>query len=144
MYQSSAEPIILSYKRRRYDGGPEMELIAYLEAQHQQKTLSGYSELDELMADYDDMAPTAHHAAKHKSLWQQVGEVLCMGPLEIFVGLLGMITTGIAATTFKTLMNPALTAQSRAVYDDCWDTCKQGLAHTLKAPGLVWSLLRAG
>jgi hypothetical protein len=133
MHQSSTEPIILSYKRRRYDGGPEMELIAYLEAQQQQST-GGLGLIEELMEQQHEETP--------KTLWQQVCEVLFIGPLEIFVGILGMATTGIAATAFKAFMNPALNAQSRSVFADCWDTFKQGCVHTVKAPIRVTQVLK--
>jgi hypothetical protein len=134
MHQSSTEPIILSYKRRRYDGGPEVELIAYLEAQQQQ--LSGTTLLEDLMGEQDTEPLT------EKTLWQKVGEVLFIGPLEIFVGILGMITTGIAATAFKAFMNPALNAQSRAVFADCWATFKQGCVHSVKAPIRVFQVMK--
>ena len=135
MHQSSTEPIILSYKRRRYDGGPEVELIAYLEAQHQQQQLTGTTLLEDLLYETED-------APAEKTLWQKMGEVLFIGPLEIFVGVLGMLTTGIAATAFKAFMNPALNAQSRAVFADCWTTFKQGCVHTVKAPIRVFQVLK--
>jgi hypothetical protein len=138
MHQSSTEPIILNYKRRRYDGGPEMELIAYLEAQHKQLELTETGNMANLLEDIMDgqldNAP--------RSRWHQLGEVVCIGPLEITVGILGMLTTGLAAMVFKAFMNPALSEQSRSVFHDCWDTFKQGCKHTVYAPVNVVKVLR--
>jgi hypothetical protein len=142
MHQSSAEPIILNYKQRRYDGGPEMELIAYLESQHKQLEITEAGSMGTLLEDILDDEEAQLFAAP-MSRWRQMGEVLCIGPLELFVGILGMVTTGIAATVFSVFMNPTLSQQSRSVYTDCWETVKQGAVHMATAPLNLVRLVRS-
>lgn len=77
--------------------------------------------------------PLPPSARQKKSI--RVFEALIMGPMEICVGVVGMLTALLAIVTFSYTRNPALTQQSKTVFRDCFRTFFKGMLDTLTCPG---------
>lgn len=66
---------------------------------------------------------------------KRVFEALVMGPLEICVALVGMMTSVFAIVVFAMMDNPSMSNQSKLVFQECLKTMGHGLMHCLAAPG---------
>jgi len=154
--------IVLKFKKRRYDGGTEIELIQNIERQKAAQFADlKKKQAEELMhkieATSDQpgrlMTESVHGAAEPvvqpatpevpRSKARRVMEAFALGPLEMLVGSLGIVTAGFAILTFRYMNNKTLEAQSTAVLEDCWKAIGRGLAHALTAPGRALTELRA-
>lgn len=131
-YQHQTEKkaqVVLQYSKRRYDGGSEIELIKLIEARQAMKTAR---ELDK--------------QAKPKSIsrGKRVLEAILIGPMEIAIGMVGMMTTTLAIATFAHQQKSNLVEQSKAVFKECAYTLWKGLWHTLIAPARAVKLATVG
>jgi hypothetical protein len=144
-YQHQTEqqgPVVLQYTKRRYDGGTEIELIKYIEAKKSLKAIEDkvLAEMDlEQTMDHDDepmpmadvSAPEAVTEAHRKT---KILEALLLGPMELAVGMVGMLTTVLAIAAFRYQKKQPLVEQSKAVFKECWTTFLQGSIHVWTGP----------
>lgn len=65
---------------------------------------------------------------------QKLLEVWILGPMELCVGVVGMLTSLLAIFTFTRMQNEALVKQSKGVFKDCLKTFNKGLLDTVTAP----------
>jgi hypothetical protein len=119
------EPLVLQYQQRRYDGGSEIELIRYIEEKQALK-------LKETEVVIPQVVPQVSKKTK-------MMEVLLMGPMEIAVGTVGVLTTLIAVFAFTQQKNWPMVEQSRMVQKECVKTFWQGCVNTLCSP---WKALK--
>ena len=144
------QSIILKYSQRRYDGGLEIEQIRAIEHKQAVAQLNNIYSLDErrvqpLTATSPVLLPQAEtpvapvlplpleqtpRAKKSKRIF----EAYIMGPMELCVGVVGMLTSLLAIYTFSRTNNEALVAQSKTVFNDCLKTFNKGILDTLTAP----------
>lgn len=117
------EPIMLQYRKRMYDGGSEIELIQYLEAKRSLK-------LTEAQAQVKEMA---------KPRTKRILETLILGPMELAIGVVGVMTTVIAILAFRQQRNWPLVEQSKKVFKECLRTFGQGVVHSITGP---WKAVR--
>ncbi len=132
--------MVLKFDKRRYDGGSEMELIQYIE--------SGQLASSVAMTAPSAPAPVSGASAatatvpakggsvskKPKARSKQVLEVLVLGPMELAVGSVGILTSGLAVVTFAKMNNPEMEAQSKVVLRECVKTLIKGVIDTVFAP----------
>jgi hypothetical protein len=71
-----------------------------------------------------------------------VMETILMGPLEVTVGIVGMLTAGLAVATFRQAGNTEMTAQSQQVMRDCYKTFLKGLWDCFTTPVRVFRAKR--
>ncbi|MBY0404320.1 MAG: hypothetical protein K2X66_10515 [Cyanobacteria bacterium] len=119
------EPLVLQYQQRRYDGGSEIELIRYIEEKQALK-----------LQETDVIVPQVVLQVSKKT---KMMEVLLMGPMEIAVGTVGVLTTLIAVFAFTQQKNWPMVEQSRMVQKECVKTFWQGCVNTLSSP---WKALK--
>jgi hypothetical protein len=112
------KPLILHYEKRRYDGGVEIELIKYLEAERTVKLQEVQQKLK-------------HDSSRSRRAW----EALLIGPIELCVGAVGMMTTLFAIFAFTQLKNKDMVKQSKTVLKECLHTFIHGIAHSVLGPG---------
>ena len=159
----SPECLILQYEKRRFDGGPEIELIRQIEERQMIAELQAHLVASSGMA---AEAPTqtapvqrnvpvrvkTHHfqplkpssaetanpepsvSAKPQGLKRRLIEAVLIGPMEILVGFLGLLTTAMALITFSQTKNAAMVAESHKVMAECFHTLVQGLIHVVMTP----------
>lgn len=113
------QPIVLQYTNRRYDGGSEIELIKYIES----KRTVNLNEAEVVQA------PKVKQSRSKRIL-----ESLILGPMEVAIGVVGMMTTVLAIVTFKHQQKLELVQQSKAVFKECWKTFWQGALHLVTGP----------
>lgn len=160
--QTKKSTIVLKFKKRRYDGGTEIELIQNIERQKaaqfadmKKKQAEELMHKIEATADQPGVIAQAPVASASepviaplepevpRSKGRRVMEAFALGPLEMLVGSLGIVTAGFAILTFRYMNNKTLEQQSTAVLEDCWKAIGRGLAHALTAPGRALGELRA-
>jgi hypothetical protein len=117
------QPVVLQYKKRRYDGGSEIELIKYLEA----KRSLNIAEAKPVEAPQPQVQVPQKRSKK-------IVEALILGPMELAIGVVGMMTTTLAIVTFKQQQKPELAKQSQVVFKECWQTFVQGIVHSAVGP----------
>jgi hypothetical protein len=140
--------IILKYAKRRYDGGPEIEtirsierqqVVSYLNKLHKENRAQEAAKIETQAA---EPAPTVEpqvetpvsgqpSASTRKS---RVLHALVVGPVQVCIGLVGLMTAGLALFTFKRVNNEPMLKQSKTLLNDCWGTFRKGLADTLTTP----------
>lgn len=134
--------LTLRFDRRRYDGGTEMELIAFIERQQRQAGLPilGDARMSppspEKAVGPKVSRPTAAPRAQtpRAGRRQRVIEALIGGPVAIVVGAVGILTSLIAVGVFSQGGHTLFAAQSRDVLRECTSTLFKGLADTALAP----------
>lgn len=91
-------------------------------------------ELNELNPVNELTAPPLPEETRHQKRLKRVQEALLMGPLELCVGMVGMLTALLALLTFSRMKNEKLVGQSKAIFKDCLKTFNKGLLDTVAAP----------
>lgn len=141
--EAQQKTIILHYDKRRYDGGSEIEVIEHLEAaRHVSLQEAGRKALTESLAEQGENIQNDVNSAESVLQKQEnkpcrskrVMELLVMGPFEISVGFVGVLTTGLAIYTFNQVRNQQMVDHSKDVFRDCVKTLGQGLLHSLAGP----------
>ncbi len=142
--------IVLKYAKRRFDGGQEAELIRAIERQNATEQLNriyGNSN-DVTPGTTGEATPLSTHAASqlenqpgaapHASkLW----EVVILGPLQVAIGAVGMLTAALAIVTFRRAQNEVMLQQSQLIFGDCLKTFRKGLLDALTTPVRVVKVL---
>jgi hypothetical protein len=147
----SADCLILQYDKRRYDGGPEIELIKQIEERQLLADLQAKM-LTQLINDNKQVSPVEIASAVQPveapqavatnvkpNRQRRVLEALLIGPMEIFVGILGIFTTLLALATFSRSNNVPMQHESKVVLGECVQTLGQGIGHLLTSPVRVLS-----
>lgn len=147
--------LILKYAKRRFDGGPEVDLIRSIERQNQTDQMSrmyngtgvSHPELAPIQAAGSvpmnpataapQMDPNANPVQ-----FSPVAEAVLMGPLQVSVGAVGMMTAALAIFTFRQAKNEVMLQQSKQVFSDCFKTFQKGLWDTLCTPVRVFKASR--
>ncbi len=140
--------LVLKYGKRRYDGGSEIELIRTIERrqaaaklnqlQHQhmlevQAHIEPNRQADLSPGVVEGPAPVAQPVIPANSS-DKVWQAWILGPMELSVGVVGMMTALLAIFTFRRLNNQALVKQSHGVFNDCLKTFGKGLLDTFTTP----------
>jgi hypothetical protein len=136
--------VTLKVDRPRFDGGIEIDLNKYFEAKRRATAIlphavSAAPEAAEAILDHGLSAPNAPVDEAEEqapiSNYSRIMHILLQGPLEIVVGLAGVLTTILALMTFSACRNQVLVAQSKVLFQDCGRMFVQGWANTLLGPG---------
>lgn len=141
--------LVLKYAKRRFDGGNEADLINVIERQQdieQLNKLYRHSGSAESM-NFNFSAPltlTQEPAAVPQPVVEQskpstvrhskLGEIALRGPLQICIGLVGILTAGLAIVTFSRHKNDAMLEQSRVVLGECVKSLRKGCWDTVATP----------
>ena len=140
-HQQSGKKVVLKFAKRRYDGGTEIALINAIEKKRES------AEFAQIQAKYMSTRPEggapqpqpqpapAADQPKPSDRKTRVFQALVMGPLEICVGTVGMLTSLLAIVTFGYTKNPSLSQQSKTVFRDCVRTFFKGWLDTVTGPG---------
>jgi hypothetical protein len=143
--------LVLKYAKRRFDGGNEAELIRAIETANMNKLYNpqgsamnpisqGFTAPLNLTPHPAAVAPTAAQPAK-ATRQSRMLEALLRGPLQVCIGVVGMLTASLAIVTFKRANNQHLLQQSWVVFHDCRKTLVKGFTDCLTTPARV---LQAG
>lgn len=146
--QSGSKKIVLKFPKRRYDGGTEIALIQAIERKREA------AQFADIQARYLKEAQARHPNLKRQPAPEsaktgrvnpknapkpdrknRVLQAIIMGPLEICVGLAGILTVGLAVFAFHQFKNPAMLTQSKTVFRDCVKTLGKGCKDTMLMPG---------
>lgn len=136
--------MVLKYNKRRFDGGTEIEMIrtierrnaiAQLERLSAQTATSNPITEQPIISEQPVLQPPAPHEepapVPRKS---RVLEATILGPMELSVGIVGIMTATLAIYTFHRLNNQPLLKQSQGVLRDCVKTFNKGIVDTLTTP----------
>lgn len=129
--------MVLKFDKRRYDGGSEVELIQYIESGQLDSNMTNPVSpafVQAGMAASAGSKPNASVSTKKKTRSKQVIEALALGPMELAVGSVGILTSGLAVVTFSKMNNPEMAAQSKVVLRECVKTLIKGAIDTAFAP----------
>lgn len=143
--RKQTSPLVLKYGKRRFDGGTEVELIRTIERQKTMLELRRLQEqhLEEVKTDLAkpsaqaNLTPPAAEPAKEPAPVARKNRVLeawILGPMELCVGAVGLLTATLAVITFRQLNNEPLLKQSQGVFNDCLGTFRKGIIDTLTTP----------
>lgn len=66
--------------------------------------------------------------------WKYAVDALLVGPLQVAVGFVGILTSILAMATFKKNQDEAMAAQSKQVFKDCSHTLLLGVLYTVLSP----------
>lgn len=144
--------MILKYAKRRFDGGQEVDLIRAIERQNHTDQLSRMygqpegaatvnSGVTVPLAPADAVQLENMPAAGPKP--SRVWEAVIMGPLQIAIGAVGMLTACLAIVTFRRAQNEVMLQQGKLIFKDCAQTFRKGLWDTLTTPVRVFKASRA-
>jgi hypothetical protein len=149
--------LILKYAKRCYDGGPEIDLIRNIERQNQTDQMNrmyhGANKAGVTRPEcahpqtagtvpFSQYNPAQVDGNVAQVQFSPVAEAVLMGPLQVAVGLVGMLTAGLAILTFSQAKNEGMVQQSKQVFSDCAKTFKKGLWDTLCTPVRVFKASR--
>lgn len=152
--------MVLKFEKRRYDGGSEIELIQYIENCNRYNAAQGNNQqvMSQPMNPQMMQEPMVHSVPQQQQVQgqgesrslagtvqqfganekasrsRQVLETLALGPMEIAVGSVGILTSGLAIVTFSQMNNPEMAEQSKAVLKECTSTLLKGFVDTLWSP----------
>ena len=133
--------LVLKYAKRRFDGGQEADLIRAIERQNQTEQLHKMYGTPQASMGLSMPVPPAHAVKLDNSELKPVSqansrfwETLMMGPLQVAIGCVGILTAGLAIFTFHRANNEEMLQQSKQVFSDCLKTLKKGLWDTLTTP----------
>lgn len=151
--------LVLECHTRRFDGGTEGELIRQIEErQRRQAILSGGSggrmtqpPASSRMTIRSQEAPSAEgitaipldnrlENGRPKRL-RAAFDCLIVGPLQIAVGIVGILTAVLALAAFIKNKDEALTAQSHHILKECVITLARGVLETALSPLKVLKVL---
>ncbi len=142
--------LVLKYAKRRFDGGNEAELIRAIETANMNKLYNpqgnAMSPISQGFTAPLNLTPhpaAVQTAAKPAQVTRQsrILEAVIRGPLQICIGVVGMLTASLAIVTFKRANNQQLVQQSWVVFHDCRKTLLKGFTDCLTTPARV---LQAG
>lgn len=145
MEQHQQKPaLVLKYAKRRFDGGSEIDLIRSIEVAQMNKLYSGpqtsvnpsFSEPLNLAA-APVAAPQPQPQAIQRTRQSRMLEAAMRGPLQICIGVVGMLTASLAVITFKQAKNKPMQEQSWALFHDCRKGLQKGLVDCLTTPTRV-------
>ncbi|MBK8189404.1 MAG: hypothetical protein IPK79_03045 [Vampirovibrionales bacterium] len=137
------EVLTLQFDRRRYDGGSEIELIAFIERQQAQAgrlmgepmaSLTRPTPQPRQSAEAERSQTVCKSPAHSRRTVVRLTEALIAGPVAVVVGLVGILTSILAIGIFANGGNAALAAQSRDVLRECALTLAKGVGDTFLAP----------
>ncbi len=174
------QSIVMTFKKRRYDGGTEIQLIQAIERKNQQQfaevkarqlrveleeqmntnhggttAMQGLQGIEGMPHGYrsvnrkaprteDTNEPTIKAAStdgnqlpSNSTKSRRIFHAMVMGPLEIIVGCVGVVTSILAMLTFVYFKNTTLLQQSKSVFNDCIHTLKKGCVDTMFSPARV-------
>jgi len=147
--------MILKYAKRRFDGGPEVDLIRSIERQNQTDQLGrmyngggvSHPEAGPMQAagtiPVNPAPQTAQMDAQANQVqFSPVAEAVLMGPLQISVGAVGMLTAALAVVTFHQAKNEVMVQQAKQVFSDCLQTFKKGVWDLFCTPVRVFKASR--
>jgi len=160
----------LYFKKRRFDGGSEVELIAQIEKQHMHHMALGRAmsqamsqELLYALPSKSGLNPAQQARLQARVLERQArrrdrreaavaaSKVPCTktqtkksilgifltGPLQLTVGVIGIVTLAIAKLASGPQSNPMIKAQCQKVWQDSKEALLQGIGTTLFSPFLA-------
>lgn len=147
--------LVLKYAKRRFDGGNEVDLIRAIERQQDVSQLNkvyqhgtnetvnpGFSAPMNLSLVTPVAVNKTEVAQKPVSNQnRKVWETVIKGPLQICIGLVGILTAGLAIWTFRRFNNQPMLEQSKVVFADCVKTLGKGLLDTAVSPVRVLKAL---
>lgn len=116
---ANQEARVLYTQRRRFDGGNEIDLDRYLETRETLRITT----TEELS-----------RAKKPATKKEKILVALIQGPMELSVGIVGILTTLLAYIAFTCSKNRSLLDQSQTVFTDCLQMLWKGLGHTVIGP----------
>jgi len=172
MEQKKQTALVLKYAKRRYDGGPEIDMIRSIERkqaiakmnqlyqqqlQHEPPLAMGGTPMsaperepwpmpmpepvpqaapEPCMA---GVASSCHNTARDAAekpgkARHPMSEAFLLGPLEICVGIVGMLTGLLAMMAFSRVRNQSMLTQSHLVFSECLKTFNKGLMDTMTTP----------
>lgn len=144
MEQRQQKPaLILKYAKRRFDGGSEIELIRSIEVAQMNKlfnnphgnTPNSFSAPLALAQNPMATQPQQPQPAPVKRTRKsRMLEAAIRGPLQLCIGVVGMLTAGLAIVTFRRADNEAMLKQSWQVFHDCRKTLQKGVLDCLNTP----------
>lgn len=138
--------LALRFEKRRFDGGNELELIQQIEAQqarqlaqaglvsNEQAALMVSRRPQQRVVQRIQPAGPAQASFQHRTKSAAAWEALIVGPLEIAVGAVGMLTSVIAMATFFNSKNAVLAQQSKQIMRDCSITFVRGFINSALMP----------
>lgn len=145
MEQRQQKPsVTLKYAKRRFDGGSEIDLIRTIEVAQMHKMYGPEQTQPQNFSAPLNLAPgqaqnqTAQAQPIVRSRRTRMTEAAIRGPLQICIGIVGMLTAGLAVVTFHKTNNQVLLAQSWTVFHDCRKALGKGLLDCLTTPARVW------
>ena len=146
--------IILKYAKRRFDGGNECDLIRSIERQQDVEQLNraygasgAFSNANTGFVAPLNLAPQAAPAPAQpaeptkRDKRTQVLEAVVRGPLQVCIGVVGMLTAGLAIVTFRRTNNEAMLQQSNLVFADCLKAFRKGVWESFTTPVRVLKVL---
>lgn len=145
--------LLIDATKRRFDGGTEIDLIAQIEAQQESSELD--HKRDTHRSNRKKHAKRQHNTTGHKHAhnkrmavsaeipltnrtavprWKYAADTLLLGPLQIAVGCVGILTSGLALATFAKNNDKHMVEQSKDVFFDCLKTLATGVFHLAISP----------
>lgn len=142
--------LILKYAKRRFDGGNEVELIRSIERQGQTDQLNrmynGVPQAEVPAAGSVPVTPVNQQPAATPNAelkFSPMTEAILMGPLQLSVGAVGMLTSALAIVTFRQAKNEVMVKQAQQVFSDCAKTFQKGLCDLIATPVRVFKASRS-
>jgi hypothetical protein len=140
--------LVLKYAKRRFDGGNEAELIRVIERQQDIDQLNklfqhpesangmsfGFTAPLNAAATAPEVQQQDAQQKAHRTRYSKLGDILVRGPLQICIGLVGILTAGLAIVTFRRQGNTLMLQQSQLVFGECVKSLHKGCWDTLTSP----------
>ena len=137
--------LALRFEKRRFDGGVELELIEQIEQQQaRQMAQAGLMSHDNVSSRpqpqyrgqsiHPASVQQGHQDVKPRSKANAAWEAIIVGPLQIAVGAVGILTSILAMATFLKSKNEMMAQQSKQIMRDCGATFVRGFLHTALIP----------
>ena len=126
--------LVLKYVKRRYDGGGEADLIRSIERQNQNEQLNRMYNGTPVQHAASVPTPQEVVAPVEDLKFSPVTEAILMGPLQVAVGSVGMLTAALAVLTFHQAKNEVMVQQAKQIFNDCMGTFYKGIRDTLAMP----------
>ena len=153
--------LVLECHTRRFDGGTEGELIRQIEDRQRRQAIlaGGGGRMTQPTSSHDlsqgKVAIRSHSAPSAEGITATPLEnrrpkrirlaldCLIVGPLQIAVGIVGILTAVLALAAFIKNKDEVLTAQSKHILKECGITLARGVLETVLSPfkvlkALVW------
>lgn len=137
--------LALRFEKRRFDGGTEVDLIQQIEEQQaRQLAQAGLVSNERAAAMVSrpraqrvvQRIQPAYQAApvKPRNKVTAAWEAIIVGPLEIAVGAVGVLTSILALATFFKSKNEVMAQQSKLIMRDCSITFVRGFLNSAMTP----------